>query len=543
VAYVRKVRTASGAVAVQVVRKDRGRVVILAHVGSAHTDAELGILLDEARQIVTGEQEALDIEVPARPERIEDVPDWRTSTLIPAPAAPKGAPVGSGRTAATSSRLLYDVLGAVYDWLGFDAVADPVFRDLVIARIVEPTSKLDSLRVLADLGAELVSYKTIDRHVRMIESGGYRDVVAEKCFSYATDCGGLSLLLYDVTTLYFEAESEDDLRKVGYSKERRVDPQIVVGLLVDRTGFPLEIGCYEGNTAETTTIVPIVTSFIERHGLNGASMVVAADAGMLSASNLKALDALGLSFIVGSRMTKAPGDLESHFHWNGDVFTDGQVIDTATPRHGNTKVNDPALRAEPVWNRDTHPGAWRAIWSYSAKRARRDQKTLAAQEARARAIVGGDKKAKSARFVKVRGDDRTFDEAGLARAQSLVGLKGYVTNLPAEVMPAAEVITKYHDLWHVEKSFRMSKTDLNARPMFNRVRDAIEAHLTIVFTALAVSHCVQARTGLAIGKIVKQLRPLRSATIVINGATQSFPPEIPEPQRKILTHLGFKPGY
>ena len=322
-----------------------------------------------------------------------------------------------------------------------------------------------------------------------------------------------------------------------------MDPQIVVGLLVDRTGFPLEIGCYEGNTAETTTIVPIVTSFIERHGLNGASMVVAADAGMLSASNLKALDALGLSFIVGSRMTKAPGDLESHFHWNGDVFTDGQVIDTATPRHGNTKVNDPALRAEPVWNRDTHPGAWRAIWSYSAKRARRDQKTLAAQEARARAIVGGDKKAKSARFVKVRGDDRTFDEAGLARAQSLVGLKGYVTNLPAEVMPAAEVITKYHDLWHVEKSFRMSKTDLNARPMFNRVRDAIEAHLTIVFTALAVSHCIQARTGLAIGKIVKQLRPLRSATIVINGATQSFPPEIPEPQRKILTHLGFKPGY
>jgi len=543
VAYVRKVRTASGAVAVQVVRKDRGRVVILAHVGSAHTDAELGILLDEARQVVTGEQEALDIEVPARPERIEDVPDWRTSTLIPAPAAPKGAPVGSGRTAATSSRLLYDVLGAVYDWLGFDAVADPVFRDLVIARIVEPTSKLDSLRVLADLGAELVSYKTIDRHVRMIESGGYRDVVAEKCFSYATDCGGLSLLLYDVTTLYFEAESEDDLRKVGYSKERRVDPQIVVGLLVDRTGFPLEIGCYEGNTAETTTIVPIVTSFIERHGLNGASMVVAADAGMLSASNLKALDALGLSFIVGSRLTKAPGDLESHFHWNGDVFTDGQVIDTATPRHGNTKVNDPALRAEPVWNRDTHPGAWRAIWSYSAKRARRDQKTLAAQEARARAIVGGDKKAKSARFVKVRGDDRTFDEAGLARAQSLVGLKGYVTNLPAEVMPAAEVITKYHDLWHVEKSFRMSKTDLNARPMFNRVRDAIEAHLTIVFTALAVSHCIQARTGLAIGKIVKQLRPLRSATIVINGATQSFPPEIPEPQQKILTHLGFKPGY
>lgn len=145
--------------------------------------------------------------------------------------------------------------------------------------------------------------------------------------------------------------------------------------------------------------------------------------------------------------------------------------------------------------------------------------------------------------MKVRGDNRSVDEASLARAQSLVGLKGYVTNVPVTVMPAAEVITKYHDLWHVEKSFRMSKTDLDARPMFNRVRDAIEAHLTVVFTALAVSYCIQARTGISIGKVVKQLRPLRSATININDATQTFPPAIPEPQRKILTDLGFKPGY
>jgi hypothetical protein len=200
--------------------------------------------------------------------------------------------------------------------------------------------------------------------------------------------------------------------------KRRVDPQIVVGLLVDRTGFPLEIGCFEGNTAETTTIVPIITSFLDRHQLVGAPMVVAADAGMLSGANLKALDELKLSFIVGSRVTKAPGDLESHFHWNGDVFTDGQLIDTVTPRHGNTKVNDPKKRAEPVWDPEQHPGAWRAIWSYSAKRARRDQKTLANQEARARAIIAGDKKVKSARFVRIRGDDRVLDEAILARARS-----------------------------------------------------------------------------------------------------------------------------
>lgn len=517
--------------------------MILAHLGSAHTDAELGILLHAAQQMVLDGQAALDFEVSARAQSMIDVADFREQALIAGQPGCTAAVVPPGRTVGTRSRLLYDVLGHVYDWLGFDTVGDAVFRDLVIARIVEPTSKLDASRVLADVGAELVSYKTIDRHVRAIHARGHRDVIAEKCFAYATDCGGLSLILYDVTTLYFEAESEDSLRKVGYSKERRVDPQIVVGLLVDRTGFPLEIGCFEGNTAETTTIVPIITSFLARHNLAGTPMVVAADAGMLSQSNLAALDEVKLSFIVGSRITKAPGDLESHFHWNGDVFTDGQIIDTVTPRHGNTKVNDTKLRAEPIWNPDIDTGAWRAIWSYSAKRARRDQKTLAAQEARARAIVAGEKNAKTARFVKTSGTGRALDEASLARAQSLVGLKGYVTNVPVTVMPAAEVIAKYHDLWHVEKSFRMSKTDLDARPMFNRMRDAIEAHLTIVFAALALSHAIQSRTGLSIAKVVKQLRPLRSATININGATQTFPPEIPDTEHKIITDLGFNPGY
>jgi transposase len=305
----------------------------------------------------------------------------------------------------------------------------------------------------------------------------------------------------------------------------------------------LEIACFEGNTAETTTIVPIITAFQNRHDLGDTPMVVAADAGMLSASNLTALDAAGLGFIVGSRTVKAPIDLASHFHWNGDVFTDGQMIDTVTPRHGNSVVNDVAHRAEPVWNPQQHPGAWRAIWQYSAKRARRDQQTLHAQEARAKAVINGERAAKATRFVKVTAGARSLDEASLARAQSLVGLKGYVTNLDAEAMAAGEVIAKYHELWHVEKSFRMSKTDLRARPMFHRTRDAIEAHLTIVFTALAVAHCIQDRSGLAIANVIKQLRPLRSATIVINGATQTFPPEIPTPQREILASLGINMAY
>jgi hypothetical protein len=544
VAYVRKVRTASGAVAVQVVRKHRGQRAILAHVGSVHTDVQLGILLERARQIAADDQGVLDIEVAARIQSVDSIADWRTGTLTLSPGVPKGAPAPPGRTAATFSRLLYDVLGSVYDRLGFAAVDDMVFRDLVIARIVEPTSKADAARVLTDLGAEAVSYRTIQRHLARVNTGNYREAIAAKCFTHAADRGGLSLLLYDVTTLYFEAENEDDLRKVGYSKERRVDPQIVVGLLVDRSGFPLEVCCFEGNAAETTTLVPVITAFAEWHDLGETPMVIAADAGMLSATNLTALDEAGMGFIVGSRSVKAPIDLASHFHWNGDIFTDGQIIDTLTPRHANTKVNDVAHRAEPIWNPDDHAGAWRAIWAYSAKRARRDQKTLYAQETRARAVINGERNAKSTRFVKTHAGDRVLDEASLARAQSLVGLNGYVTNVPVTLMPAGEVIAKYHELWRVERSFRMSKSDLRARPMFHRTRDAIEAHLTIVITALAVAHNIQECTGLAIANVIKQLRPLRSATIAINGAIETFPPEIPEPQQKILASLNIpEPGH
>jgi len=288
--------------------------------------------------------------------------------------------------------------------------------------------------------------------------------------------------------------------------------------------------------------VPILQAFQQRHDLAGVPMVVAADAGMLSWTNLKALDGAGFSFIVGSRMTKAPGDLASHFRWHGESFNDGQIIDTVTPRRGAAVVNNVNLKAEPIWTAAEHPKAWRAIWQYKTARARRDRKTLDAQEARAKAVVAADKQAKITRFVTVSGDHRILDEAGLARARGLVGLKGYVSNIDAAQMPASEVIAKYHELWHIERSFRMSKTDLDARPIFAHLRESIEAHLTIVFTALAVAHAIQDKTGQAIANVVKQLRPLRSATIAINGTTQTFPPQVPGAQADILAHLGLKRG-
>jgi transposase len=385
------------------------------------------------------------------------------------------------------------------------------------------------------MGRRAVSLSTRKRTLRRCHQGEYRDQIAAACFRHAVAAGDVSLVLYDVTTLYFEAEKEDGLRKVGYSKERRVDPQIVVGLLVDRRGFPLEIGCYEGNKAETQTIVPMVKQFQERHDLS--DMVVVADAGMLSAANLKELHESGLRFIVGSRVTKAPIDLASHFRWHGDAFTDAQLIDTITPKNNKVIENDPMVKAEPTWNPGQHPASWRAVWAYSTKRAVRDGKTLTLQENRAKAVVAGEKSANTPRFVKNTNGTKSLDETSLARARKVVGLKGYVTNIPAELMPPGEVIASYHDLWRVEQSFRMSKTDLRARPMFARTRDAIEAHLTIVFTALAVSRAVQARTGLSLRRILRTLKPMRSATIQINGVITTIPPALGPHETAILSAL------
>ena len=517
---------------------------IVKHLGSARSEAELGVLLANAREVVEEleRQGPLDLQVPAVVTPLVKAPG--PAALFDTPPGPARSRArvarvdGPGRVLGTGSALLYEVLAGVYDGLGFDAAGDETFKQLVVSRIVEPTSLLDTGRVLADLGQRPASYATMKRTLLRAATGGYRDQLAQACYAHARRQGDLSLVLYDVTTLYFEAEKEDDLRKVGYSKERRVDPQILVGLLVDRHGFPLEVGCFEGNTAEKLTIVPIVKQFQDRHQL--PELVVVADAGMLSAGNLKDLDEAGLRFLVGSRTTKAPIDLESHFRWHGEAFIDGQLIDTITPKVTTAqarRVNNPAVRAEPVWNPEEHPLSWRAVWAYSHQRALRDRRTLALQEAKARAVVAGEKSARTPRFVKTSKDGNVLDTASLTRAHRLVGLKGYVTNITATTLPASAVVSSYHDLWHVEQSFRMSKTDLRARPMFHHVKDSIEAHLTIVFAALAVAREVQNRTGLAIRNVTRQLRPLRSATIAINGNVQTFPPAIPPAQQQILDNL------
>jgi hypothetical protein len=303
VAYVRKVKTASGATAVQIVEKRHGVRRIVSHVGSAHDDAELAVLMASARDRIHAGQQALDLP-------------------LTADAAGSGGAVVTG----SASEVLWEVLLDAYRRLGFDAVDDEAFRALVLVRIVQPTSKLAAVGVLAEIGVPAPHRNTFTASMRRCVANDYRATLAGACARHSARSGAASLVLYDVTTLHFEAENEDSLRKVGMSKERRVDPQIQVGLLVDPSGFPLEVSCFEGNKAETSTLLPVLRGFAERHDVS--DMVVVADAGMLSAANLNALEDAGFAFIVGSRISKAPYDLAAHFERHGNAFDDGQFLES-----------------------------------------------------------------------------------------------------------------------------------------------------------------------------------------------------------------------
>lgn len=522
--YLRKVKTASGAVAVQIVAKEHGVRRIVEHLGSAHNEVELAALVRLGHSRLAQGQLAFDF--------------GQDSDATGQDA------VGAFAITSKRSKWLIETITNAWEDLGFARAVnyDQAFFQLVAARLIQPSSLNEVPTVLGEIGWPGTCHRnTLQNALARAVERDYRSALARAALAHCLAYGDVSLVLYDVTTLYFEVEEEDALRKVGYSKERRVDPQILVGLLVDRNGFPLEASCWEGNKCETHTLIPTIEAFKQRAGVE--NLVVVADAGMLSRANLQALNEAGYGFIVGARQTKAPLDLQAHFFWHGDYFTDGQIIETITPRHAGKQERDQRRKAEPVWHPQTHPGSWRAIWVYSSKRAARDNKTLTLQENRARAIVAGEKAMRSARFVTTNSSGRGLDEKALARARRLVGLKGYVTNIPAQAMSAAEIVADYHDLWKVEQSFRMSKHDLRARPVFHHTHQSIQAHLTVVTAALAIARHLQTRTGLSIKKIIQALRALQEITITIAGHTHHAHDPITGQAKTILTKLAAKTGH
>ena len=316
---------------------------------------------------------------------------------------------------------------------------------------------------------------------------------------------GLSLVLYDVTTLYFEVQKEDEYRKPGMSKERRLEPQIILGLLVDQNGFPLGLQSFEGNKAETKTMLPVIQAFLAQNGLTKTTLV--ADAAMMSASNLAALTEAGYTYIVGSRLHKVPYDIAEY--------------------QKTSELSDQQIMVE---NKD----GYRVIYQYRAKRAALDKRSIEKQVVKARKVLNGQIPTTRTKFLSVVAKKKQLNQKLIDKAMALVGVKGYVTNLD---IPDEQVIAYYHQLFQVEATFRMAKSDLRARPIFHQTREAIEAHLTIVFAALAISRNIERLTGISIKQFVKLLRPIRSSIVMFNGKEILAEPIVPVPVSDVLKSL------
>jgi hypothetical protein len=255
---------------------------------------------------------------------------------------------------------------------------------LVLARIIEPTSKLDSLRVLEEVGVDPPAYRTLVRRLPVFAEASWRKTLAAACAAH-TGLGPASLVLYDVSTLYFETDTGDGFREPGFSKERRLEPQITIGLLTNDSGFPLMVNAFKGNRAETTTMLPVIREFMKAHAL--ADVTIVADAGMVSDANKRALETEGLSFILGARVPDIPYVVKKwHQNHPDSEIPDGHVFTQPWPAAASDKRRDQTF-----------------YYQYRADRARRTLRGIDEQVAKAEKAVAGKASVKRNRFVSITG--------------------------------------------------------------------------------------------------------------------------------------------
>ena len=408
--------------------------------------------------------------------------------------------------------VLLEVLSVMFDHLGLGQASggDRVFQHLVLARLINPGSTFDSIETLAEVGLASASYSTIKRHLQIYATEEFHAALTGALAREAGVRPGV-VILYDVTTLYFETDKADDFRIPGFSKERRLEPQITVGLLAGGDGFPLAVGAFEGNMAETKTMVPMIRAFTSRFGVSDVTVV--ADAGMFSSANKQALREAGFHYILSTRLKALPSPI---VRWQCDnpsiAYSDGQIWSMAD-RSGLSPHDPPHTIT---------------YYQHSWDRARRTLRGIDEQVAKAAKAVAGKSAIKRNRYVQLHGGTRSVNHALAEENRALAGIKGYETSRVD--WSGEQVITTYRQLLRVEKSFRMSKTDLQARLIFHHTRQSIHTHLAIVTAALAVAHRLETASGLSIKRLIHTLKRYRTFTITINEHPST--PPAPSPQHQ-----------
>jgi transposase len=462
---IRIVKTASGKQALQVVSKKDGVLTVHKHVGTFNNETEKAILVEKARSFIQSESHQLSFKDYLTNLSLEDIVVTRSRPLF-----------------------TFDLLSRCYDKLGFADYPDPLIKDLVIARLHHPASKQGLQENIYEALGRSYSLKTIYRHIQQSLRNGIKECYQEALINFAKqDLGdSLQLVFYDVTTLFFDSQVQTTLKDFGFSKDHRsTDTQIVIGLVVNRNGFPLYFDVFTGNTFEGHTFVQVIQNI--RSLLRVPELVVVADAAMLSQGNIDQLVNQEIGFIVGARLGSLPIKLINQIH----TQLNQQDNQTAVFTYRNQRL----------------------ICQYSAKRAAKDRSDRKKQIEKAQNFVADSSGiSRRYRFVKKsQGTKYLVNNELITKAEKLEGIKGYITNTALET---PLVIDRYHDLWHIENSFRITKSDLEARPIFHRLDETIKAHMVIVFAGLAISKYVEQLTGLSIKKALQYSNRVLTHTLV-----------------------------
>lgn len=461
---IRETKTGSGKTAVQVVSRRYHQTEIIKHVGTGNNLEEISRLKVLANQFIRKKEGLVSL--------FPDF-DWENDNDL--------VLVSNLEIVGYKHQFAYDYLLKFYCLNGFDKIDSEILKDLCLIRIVEPVSKRQSLVLLNEYFGKKYSASTFYKTIGKLAS--FKDQAEQLAISYAKKHLNFdfSIVFYDVTTLYFETFEEDNLRKPGFSKDNKSNqPQILIVLVVNDNGYPIATNIFEGNKFEGHTIIPIVLALKEKHQIK--NLTVVADAAMLSRNNMEELNNNGLNYIVGARLSNLKEDLTKQI---------SSEISGVPEKYFKTKTETNGLGY--------------LICDFSPLRALKDKSDRKKQLIRAQNQINNPAKfLKRSRFV----NEETksvyrLNEQLIRQDELLDGIKGYYTNLKS--LDSNLIVSRYHDLWKIEKAFRIVKSDLLARPVFHRKRENIETHVLIVFLALCVAKSIEIKTRMSIKKIREKI--------------------------------------
>jgi transposase len=444
--FIREKKNKSGSASVQIISKHGRKYKVEKTIGSSSSLQGISILLHQARHELSLLQKQASLFISQQDAGIEGF----LNTLSNADVNVVGPEL---------------VFGKLFDHIGFNAISESLFRHLVIARLAFPLSKLKTIDYLYRFRGISLSASSVYRFLDKLNNT-LKEQVEQIAFKHTSRLhhNRISIVFYDMTTLYFETSDEDDLRKTGFSKDgKHQNPQIYLGLLVSIGGDAIGYDIFEGNIYEGHTLVP----FLERvsNKFNLTKPIVVADAGLLSNDNIRLLEKNGYKYILGARPKNESDIIRQQILQNKPGNDEYKII----TKNGHTRL----------------------IIAYSDKRAAKDAHNRNRGLQRLEKQIQSGKLNKSSinnkgynKYLKMQGDVViSIDYEKFEADRNWDGIKGYVTNTK---LSASKIIDNYKQLWHIEKAFRMSKTDLRIRPIYHRLAGRIEAHICISFTAYKI---------------------------------------------------------